>query len=48
MPTNPISQENLHKKHAIEMIEKYLKNVCQIYSKRQAIHVKKLVDRKKM
>ena len=48
MPVNAVSQENLHKKYTIEMIEKYLKNVCQIYTRQQAVHVKKVVDKKRM
>ena len=48
MPANAVTQENLHKKYTIELIEEYLKRVCGIYSKQQAIHVKRVVDKKRM
>ncbi|XP_038648512.1 syntaxin-18 isoform X2 [Scyliorhinus canicula] len=37
-----------HRKHVLDLLDVYLKNVCKVYSEQRAIRVKRVVDKKRL
>nr|CAB3266674.1 syntaxin-18 [Phallusia mammillata] len=46
-PGSP-NQLDIHKKYTIDLIQKYLRSVCRIYTEQKAIRVKQVVDKRLM
>jgi len=45
--SSSLSQLEAHKKYTIDLIDIYLKTVCQIYAEQRAIRVKQVVEKKR-
>ncbi len=46
--TDVVDQKMVHLENVFFLVEKYLKDVCKIYTEQKAIRVKRVVERKNM